>query len=166
MTKNLRITEKTIAIILILWGTFVLIISMFGLYSLIAFALHSPGLGWRQISPSKVFKIYHFEFILSIVTLVAGWLLISGRKLGWASAVVVLIYNSLYFLLSIARENAKETPNTSLLIFSVFASIVFFAFAVILLFKPFRFKYSPGLKSWMGMAILLILLIVDGIVLK
>lgn len=98
--------------------------------------------------------------LLSILSLLAGILLLLQKKIGWILSVALfgaLTIIWVYLLIDYLRDPIED-PRLML-----FFSTLLGFFLVCLLQKPFIRKYSPTKKSWVVISTIVIFLVLDSL---
>jgi hypothetical protein len=159
--KIWTILEKTIAVVLVAAGIFLL----YNEVSVIADVLNSRYIITGKVTYIQLLQIHFLPVILSIISLFGGFMQFFNDKTGWMlSLIATAMFGFLFFISS--RSNAS---NTTLAFASFYKSygltaILFLIFFAMLLLKPFREKYQPTIKNWIWVAAILLSLIIIKII--
>ena len=153
MTRNWKITEKTISILILLWGVFSLILNIWSINLLTQYFT------WKEISIFKLFWNYHFQILISLLTIFAGIMLFLNKKEGWLLSLVIL---AIKFISSITIPFIidVEAETKTIIFYLLFGLIplIFLTMLGILLTKQIRNKYNPTKKTWLIMGSLFAIL--------
>ncbi len=76
MSQLWKITEKVIAIFLIIWGAGLLMFEIYGWYQTFQF-IH---VSWHDFSPTKFLRNYHLDFLLFFIDIVFRYNTITEEK--------------------------------------------------------------------------------------
>ncbi|CAN5426980.1 hypothetical protein BH10BAC2_BH10BAC2_19070 [soil metagenome] len=161
LNKVWTIIEKIIAILLVIAGIFLL----YNEVSVIADVLNSGYIITGKATYLQLLQVHFLPVVLSIVSLFGGCMLFFNDKTGWIlSVIATAMFGFLFFISS--RSNASDTK----LAFATFyksyglTAILFFVFFILLLLRPFREKYQPGVKNWIWLTAILLLLIITKMI--
>ena len=168
---NIRwtITEKTIASILIVLACLQLYSGLSTLKFMLDISFSLGQLTWDKISLTKIFKNYHLQTLLGLVTISGATLLLFNKKLGWilSAAVAVIQAINIILMLVIYKGSNYKKEGFSFVYLLVGLIILFYlAAATLLVQKPFRNKYSPTNKSWLSILVLVLIFFIDKIIFK
>jgi len=137
-----------------------------GLYYTFDMVVENGRFEWRQISFLKVFKNYHLTFLLPLTAIFAGFFLLYSKKIGWTIALIVTFLHAFLFLiLSNKDEVLFIALGKALLIATILFCTLWVSSFIILLFKPFRLKYSATLKNFCVVSICVGIIILDKTIL-
>ncbi len=158
MNRHWYITEKIISLALIIWGGFLLyLICNFLLF---IFTRNS----WADLSLIKIFRNFHIMFFLPLATVVAGFLLLFEKKIGWLMALVCSFLNPFIFLIPKDKYSDNDTSIEGILVTVLIAVFCFVAFGI-LFAKPFRFKYQMTKSNCIAIAAIISVSLLDKLVL-
>ena len=172
MSKNWKIAEKITGLILISWGIFSLIISIWNIYLMYDFWFVRLENSWNKLSLYKITKNHLVNLILHILTLFAGFKLLSNKKTGWILGVVILLYQTINFILLMFTFDIKEDINGETINETLFFSLssllplIFFTLFLFLFLisKQIRTYYKPTKSNWIIIFCLLTVLLVNKII--
>ncbi len=158
MTRLLLISEKAIASLLIAWAGLVSYFLIGGVWTLFEIGIIQP-------MPFVEFvKLYHLVFLLPLLTIVAGFSLLFNKKFGWTLSLASLIINGLFFLIPTEKGKSVLTDGASIIFFSSLAFLSLSLFCI-LVHPAFRTRYNATGKTWLTIAIIAILVLVDKFIL-
>jgi hypothetical protein len=167
MTRNWKITEKSIGVFQIIWGSLTLGLTIWSTKLLFDIGFEHLDYSWEDISISKVIKNYHYQILLPLLTIFAGVLLILNKRIGWLTGVLTSALYGISMISSPWTIENKEMENETLIyIFAGLVSLIFIAITGLLLTKQIRIKYNPTKKTWLIIGLLFILLLLDKLLLK
>jgi hypothetical protein len=165
MTFPLKITEKIISLLLILWGCFSLYFLSKEYYLIFSYGFESGKLSWQEISLFKIFKNFHLIFILPCLTVFAGIFLALNKKIGWVTALIVLLLNALLiFIPSNKSWSIIEKRDFDTIAILIVTELLFFGLFYTLLLKPFRLKYAPVNSAVKVVILTTVLVLLDKII--
>lgn len=170
MTKAFKYSEKTIGGFQIIWGAFSLFVTIWGFINLYDIGVKYHILSWEKISILKMTKTYHFEVLLSILSIISGLLLIGNKKAGWELAIITSFVSAVTVIIILLSNYYKSYMSLTYKTYSIIGNVIFIALfffiSFFLLLKPFRIKYNPTKKTWWILAIIVCLLLLDKIIFK
>ncbi len=159
--KKWVIAEKIIGFILLFWSMYVL----YTVISVIA-AIFSSGYAKsnKTAFTSTVLKD-HLIIIVGILCLFGSCLLLYKDKAGWFLCVVTSLMYSITLLISSRSHALDNTLNFAKYYKSYgVAGLLFFIIFFLLLSKQIRQKYQPTSRTWLWMAGLILLLVIDKLI--
>ena len=163
----MRKFEKSLAIIEILVGLGLIILLIYSWYSVFSYMVENGQTTWSKISILKLIRNAHFIFLSGAMGLVSGILLLKEKKLGWilstSSWIVYCLVTSLIFW---KLEKADGPFNTLNYVLSGLLILIFLIMAGVLTLKPFRLKYKPDSKSWIIIAVITVVFLIDKLLIK
>lgn len=162
MNKTWLIIEKTIGLLLGLWG----IVALYGVTETIADMLNTGYASVNHLTLGTLLVKNHLTLLLALGSLFSGFLLMSGNREGWLFSIVCCIMYLITFYQS-SMLNAADTSkpyNTFFKSYSLVA-LLFFCITIVLLLKPFWKKYHPTSRQLMWPTAVLIILLLDKLVL-
>jgi hypothetical protein len=154
MSKPWRITEKVIAIFLIIWGAGFLCVEIYGMWEI----LQWNQMGWRDISWSKFINNYQLEILLDLLIIFSGIMLLIRKRVGWICAVSVTLFTPFDSLIQLYLVHIFERDIVYLLLVLF---IIFWTIFILLISKPIRLNYFSGKVAWKSVAIIFIVLLTD-----
>ena len=152
-TIRLNLTEKIIAILIILWAAFELFSTLWTLNYLVSTGFEMKVLTWDNISYIKVFKNYHLNILVALLSIFAATFLLFRKRTGWILTIAVCLINVINYVILILNLNGaygKVNSPAFYFIHSVIILIYLF-FIFLLLQRPFKDKYSASNKMWLPM---------------
>jgi hypothetical protein len=159
--KKWVIAEKIIGLILLLW-------SMYVLYTVISVIAAMFSSGYATSSKTAFNSIavkYHFIIIVGILCLFGSCLLLYKDKAGWLLCVVTsLMYGINLFISSHSKALNSTLPFAKYYKSYGIAALLFFIIFFLLLSKQIRQKYEPTSKTWLWIAGLIVLLVIDKLI--
>ena len=167
MTLRLKVIEKIIAILLILWATFELFSIFWTLNYFASTGFEMKLLTWDNISYFKVFKNYHLNIIVPLLSIFSATYLLFRKRIGWILTIAVCLINIIgYFILILNLSGAYDSVNSSTFYFIHGVIIaIYLLFIFLLLQRPFKEKYSATNKMWLPILILIGIYLIDRIIL-
>jgi uncharacterized membrane protein len=156
MTFRVNLIEKIIAILLILWAAFELFCTLWTLNYFASTGFEMKFITWDNISYSKVFKNYHLNILVPLLSIFSAIFLLFRKRIGWILTIAVCLINAIsYVILILNLSGAYDKVNSSIFYFihGVIISI-YLLFIFILLQRPFKDKYSASNKMWLPILIL------------
>ena len=167
MSKDISFSEKVIATFLIIFGVFTLFVIFYGFKVLYDTGTTYSQLTWERISIWKVFKTYHAELILGMLTIIAGFLLFFAKKSGWILAIISSLVNSIIGLILLFKfyfnPEKPDFNKTALISFVLLIVLSFFVICYKLLSESSIGKYNATKQTWWTIIIVGLLLIIDKI---
>src|SRR5579862_3099386 len=154
MTQHWKITEKVIAIFLIIWGAVFLSFEIYGWYQIFQFT----HISWHDFSPSKFLKNYHLDFLLSKLTLLSGIMLLIKKKAGWLFSVSISLFTPFNYLIYL-YFNSDVDKIFYIVYFGI--AVLFWTIFFLLIGKPIRLKYYPDRFVWEYLAIIFVIFLTD-----
>jgi hypothetical protein len=119
---------------------------------------------WQDLSFYKITKNYILSLISPLITIFSGFKLLLRKKIGWALSSVILLYQSINWILSPWSTEIELTENKlQVSLFVSLISLTFFTLCVLLLWKPIRTKYSPTKKTYVIMFSLFSILVLKKV---
>ena len=167
MRKNWKIFEKLLAIVEILVGLSLIILLIYSWSSSFQYMVDSGQIAWSEISILKLIRNAHFIFLSGAMGLVSGILLLKGKKLGWILSVsswIVYCFGTLMILWKL--EKVDDPINIQNYIIVGLLILFFLIMAMVLSLKPFRLKYKPDSKSWITIAVIILVFLLDKLLIK
>jgi len=162
ISKGWNIIEKLIAVILTIASVFVL----YNEISIIAGIVSSGYTAKDGSTYLQLLRTHHLPVVISLIGLFGGSMLFFNDKSGWIlSLIATAMFGVLFYLSSKTNAANNMLPFASFYKSYGITSIIWIIFFIILLWKPFRKKYTPSLKNWLWLAGILALLIIDKIAL-
>lgn len=165
---NRRIIEKVASILLMVWGIVALYYAIIKINYTYAFYLKAEY-EFGEISIFKIIRNFYFPVVIPVVTIVFSILLLLSKRIGWIGSIITSFVNGLGLMILLWKsikdlENGNDGEYS--LEYFIFTSIVIILLVVggVLLNKMFRQKYSPTLKEWIGIVIIIVLLLIDRII--
>ena len=126
MTPRFTFIEKTISLLLIIWGGVFLYFVILGAYYVFNAGFKDGNISWQTISFARIIKNYHLQILLPLATSLAGLLLLFNKKIGWTCALITLLLNSFLFLIPADRTSrALQTQDTEFLFSIILVILVF-----------------------------------------
>ncbi|MES1181749.1 MAG: hypothetical protein ABUL44_03045 [Flavobacterium sp.] len=167
MTLPLKLIERIIAILLILWATFELFATFWTLNYFASTGFEMKLLTWDNISYFKVFKTYHLNILVPLLSIFSATYLLLQKRTGWILTIAVCLINAIsYVIFSLNLTGTYDNLDNSTFYFvnGVIASI-YLLFLFLLLQRPFKDKYSASNKIWTPILIMTGIYLVDRIIL-
>ena len=155
------VAEKCIGVILLLWAIFV----FYSVVSTIAGMYRSGYMATGKITFSSIVSANHFNIIISILCLFGSCMLLYKDRTGWVLCVISsLIFGITLFISSRSKASDSTLPLANYYKSYGAAALLFFAIFILLLLKPIRERYKPISKTWLWMAGIILLLVIDKII--
>ena len=167
MAFRLTIIEKIISIFLILWAGLELFSIFYTLETIISFGLEQKFLTWNNLSFSKIFKNYHLNILVSILSLFSAAFLLFQKRIGWILTIAVCIINIFSYLIPLLNINEayNKINNSTFYLIGGILIAVFSTFITLLLQKGFRDKYYFSTKMCYTILIITSIYLTDRILL-
>jgi len=150
MTSRYSTIEKIISILLFAWGVTFFVGAIISNYNFFQLQFKNGNLNWQTISFLKIFRRYHLIILLALATIFAGASLFRNKRVGWTLAMTTLLLNALLPFIPIDKYD--EVFYKNFLFQEALLSIAFVTLFFILLLKPFRQKYNVTNKTWLTIA--------------
>jgi|GEM_PF-3498064 len=173
MRNNWKITEKIIGCLLILWGGFYFVISIWVFKNDLDVAFAYSNNSWDDLSLLKIIKNYHFKLLLPLITLIVGLLLLLKKRLGWLLSVVFTLLWPATLLIhlwdlytKILEDDIFEENLVPICTVIGFISLILLTMFGLLMTKQIRSNYNPTIKSWLIMIVLFATLLIDKILIN
>lgn len=158
--RGWMVVEKCIGLILLIWAIFVL----YSVVSTIAGMYRSGYMATGKITFASIASKNHFNIIISILCLFGGCMLLYKDKTGWMLCVISsLIFAATLFISSRSKAGDNTLPFAGYYKSYGIAALVFFAIFFLLLAKQIRERYKPTSKTWMLIAGIILLLVIDKV---
>jgi hypothetical protein len=110
-------------------------------------------------------KRYNAVILICFTEIVAGVLMLFNQKKGWMFAIIALVSDLLFPAISLLSERTETTrlfdKNDNLIFFYVGWFLVFGSMLAFMLLKAVRFKYAPTIKTYVIIACVSGLILVD-----
>jgi hypothetical protein len=109
-------------------------------------------------------KHYNAVILICFTEIVAGFLILFNQKTGWMFAIITLVSDLLFpaiRLLSERTETTRLLDKNDNLIFYVGWFLVFGSMLAFMLLKAVRFKYAPTIKTYVIIAGVSGLILID-----
>ena len=167
MTFRLNLIEKIIAIVVILWAVLELFSTLWTLNYLTSTGFEMKLLTWGNISFSKVFKNYHLNIIVPLLSIISAVFLVFHKRIGWILTITGCIINVIsYTILFLNLTGAYDKINNSTyyLVNGVIIAINLL-FIFLLLQRSFKDKYFATNKMWSPIIIITSIYLIDRIIL-
>ena len=156
MTRSWSIAEKIISITLLIWGGLLLCYSSRSVYYLLQLV------SFKDLSVMTTVKNYYLIFLLPLATAIGGLLLLFGKRIGWIMSLITLFLNAVVFLIPNNRnDNSFNSHSASTKFYLLLIMICCLAALIVLLTKPFRTKYQPTENTWLTIAIVLLVVVLE-----
>ena len=147
MSKRWSIIEKIIASIQILFGLFWICLTFYMIDKHLEI-VYRMGYEWNDISIWKISHHYYDFLLKSLFAIVSGVLLIRGKLSGWLlSEVTWWSFGIAIFRVFFTSTNDDRDAIPKIFFITLFTII--FLFNLILISKPFLYKYRPTIKNWL-----------------
>lgn len=168
MTKLITYAEKAIGGFHMIWGTFSIFLSIYGMNNLYDFGGEHFQLTGEKISILKLLKTYQFELLLSTLLCVSGILLILNKKSGWQLAIITSFVTALpdiqnLILFDYGKSN-QVFNNETIIVLQMIIVALFLLIAFTISSGPFRKKYNPTKGNWWAIIIITAFLLCDKII--
>lgn len=154
-------TEKTIGVLHLILGCFVLWASIATLNTIWNHGVQHNGLNWETVSFGKVFKMFHFQWITGVLTLISGLLLLFHKRAGWITAILAAFFNGVRAVVFLFATDYPNSRSVMLMMGIGMLAALCFLICFMLLGFDYREKYRPTNSTWMVMAIVTIALLLD-----
>lgn len=154
-------TEKTIGVLHLALGCFVLWASITTLNSIWNHGAQHSGLNWETVSFGKVFKMFHFQWITGALTLFSGALLLFHKRIGWITAILAAFFNGVRAVVFLFATDYPNNKSTMLMMGIGMLAALCFLICFMLLSIDYREKYRPSNNTWMLMSLVTVLLLID-----
>ncbi|SEE50289.1 hypothetical protein SAMN04487765_2846 [Tenacibaculum sp. MAR_2010_89] len=164
MKKKWEITEKVIGAFQIFFGILILVLEIWSIKLSFNIGLKHYNYSWENISIFKVFKNYHYQILIPLLTIFAGVTLMLKKRIGWLFGVVTSVLHVMSMILFSVTNATVE--NKYLNFIYVFISTLFILITVLLMNKHIRSKYNLTKQTWVIIGLLLILLFLDKLFIK
>jgi len=160
MKKSWNIIEKVIATLLQAWA-------LFYVYSLSSHNTETVRLLSKSaVNYGLLIKAFHLNYLIGVLCFVGGIGLLYDKRWGWVSCIIsTLVFTG---LMLVSGRNGITTEQNEHMVNSISYLIVaalFIATFILLVQKPFRVKYRPNMLTWLLIAGVIVLVIVDKSVL-
>lgn len=171
MTKNWKITKKTIGAIQLAWGGFFLIFIILSVFDSIESTIAQSHLNEADISTLKVVNLFHHSIIVSIITLIAGILLLLNKRIGWLMSIVACASNFISIILSpiliVNNSQDLDLADIDLNTYVSFGLVALIPLVVLMLLlsKPILNNYNPTKKTWLIALITFTMILADQLIL-
>lgn len=154
-------TEKTIGVLHLVLGCFVLWASIATLNTIWNHGVQHNGLNWETVSFGKVFKMFHFQWITGVLTLISGLLLLFHKRAGWITAILAAFFNGVRAVVFLFATDYPNSRSVMLMMGIGMLAALCFLICFMLLGFDYREKYRPTNSTWMVMAVVTIALLLD-----
>jgi len=154
------IVEKIIGFILLAWSVFVL----YSVFSTIAGAYSSGYIKTGKTSFGSMAAGHHLIILVSILCLFGSCMLLYKDKTGWLLCVATSFFYGINLFISSRSKAIDDSLPFAKYYKSYGASaLLFLIIFVLLLLNPIRKKYQPTLQTWIIIAALIAVMILDKI---
>ena len=155
------VAEKCIGVILLLWAIFI----FYSVVSTMAAMYRSGYMATGKITFSSIVFANHFNIIISILCWFGSCLFLYKDRTGWMLCVI----SSLIFGITLFISSRAKASDSTLSLANYYksygaAALLFFVIFVLLLLKPIRERYKPISKTWLWMAGIVLLALIDKII--
>ncbi|WP_159021503.1 hypothetical protein [Formosa sp. L2A11] len=169
MRKTYNIIEKTISIVLIVSGIFILWLSLDLLLDKLDIVVRSNDNSYSGLSHYYYgyFRDFHLVVIFALLSIISGILLLKSKKNGWLLSAIVFIGFPISILLRnwLNPESDFHNPGNSTVI-AIGTTILLLLVGVLHFAKPFKKKYNVNSKDILFILLGLGIIIVDIYVFK
>lgn len=153
--------EKVIGSILLLWAVYV----FYSVVSTMAGMYRSGFMATGRITLSSIISGNHFNIIISILCLFGSCMLLYKDRTGWMLCVI----SSLVFGLTLFISSRSKAADSTLPLAGYYksygaAALLFLLIFILLLLKPIRERYKPTSKTWLWIAGIILLIVIDKII--
>jgi hypothetical protein len=155
------VAEKFIGVILLLWAIFI----FYSIVSNMSAMYRSGYMAAGKITFSSIVFANHFNIIISILCWFGSCLFLYKDRTGWMLCVISSLIFGITLFIS-ARAKASDSTLSLANYYKSYgaAALLFFVIFVLLLLKPIREKYKPISKTWLWMAGIVLLAVIDKII--
>ena len=155
------VAEKFIGVILLLWAIFI----FYSIVSNMAAMYRSGYMAAGKITFSSLVFANHFNIIISILCWFGSCLFLYKDRTGWMLCVISSLIFGITLFIS-ARAKASDSTLSLANYYKSYgaAALLFFVIFVLLLLKPIRERYKPISKTWLWMAGIVLLAVIDKII--
>jgi hypothetical protein len=164
MNKRWLITEKVIAIFLILWGIFILAEDFYSIFNNYHYALRYLDANNEKISYLK-FSLKYNLMLLDVIPIIGGILLMATKKIGWLLSFLSVVLNSFLYLIPSDKIQKDAFKHIQVILILVCISIFFLTLTIVLASKPFRNRYKPTSGTWFIILISVSFVVIDKLLL-
>jgi hypothetical protein len=159
--KKWGVAEKIIGFILLLW-------SMYVLYTVISVMAAKFSSGYATSNKTAFTSTVirdHFIIIVGILCLFGSCLLLYKDKTGWLLCVVTSLMYGINLFIS-SRSNALDNTLPFAKWYKSYGvvALLFFIIFFLLLSKQIRQKYQPTSRTWLWMAGLILVMVIDKLI--
>ena len=127
----------------------------------------SGQITWSEISILKLIRNAHFIFLSGAMGLVSGILLLKNKKMGWIlsfSSWIIYCFGTLIIFWKTGKVDGPISTQNYMLIGILI--LIFIIMAIVLTLKPFMLKYKPDSKSWITIAVITLVFLIDKLLIK
>lgn len=156
MNKRWTIIEKVISTLLQAWA-------LFYIYSLTSTLLGTARMPSRLTMANTItFKMFHVNYIMGVLCFAGGIGLLYDKRWGWVLCLITTLVFTGLMLVSgrngiTAEKNEHMMMSVSYLVVAALFAIMF----LLLVQKPLRLKYKPNVVTWLLVAGVIILVVID-----
>jgi hypothetical protein len=155
--------EKTISIIQIASAIFLIWFAIDNLLMIIEVS-HRPYFRGAEISILKLFRTYHLNIILGLISLISGIALLFQKFWSWALSVIFWFSFSFSLFISMIKLYLKKPIfEIDKILLTVFIVLIFACGGIILINENFRKKYTPNKSTWIIIISTIFIIILDRI---
>jgi hypothetical protein len=164
MSQRFKIAEKIVATVLVIWGAFILY-SVIGFLYYFVSVLHLKHNPHWQYSYARTFKNFHISILWPLTAIIGGFLLLFDKKAGWAMALITLLLNIfLFFIPQYQNDKIFTGHPATFWIYEATLFTIWLASLYVLLQKPIRKKYAVANKTYLFVALVTGLVLLDKVV--
>jgi len=163
MNKTWKVFERTVSGLQILLGITIMILVLCNL----KFILEHLDYSWSDISIYKITKNNHHVFAKGFLGVISGILLFRNKLIGWILSIAFWLINGIGIILTFILKNNEDNKiiNSSIeYIILGLMVVTFLSLAISFTAKQFRIKYAPNKKSWITIALIFLIFVIDGLI--
>ncbi|SHJ21466.1 hypothetical protein [Flavobacterium terrae] len=155
--------EKIISTIQIATAIFLIWFSIDNLLMIIE-VVHRPYFGGAEISILKLFKTYHLNIILGLISLVSGIGLLFQKFWAWTLSIIFWFSISSSLFISMIKLNLKKPVlEINKILLTVFILLILACIGLILVKENFRKRYIPNRSTWIIILSTIFIILLDRI---
>ena len=159
MTSRYSTIEKVISILLFGWGVTFLVGTIISNYNFLQLEFKNGMLSWQTISFFNIFRRYHLMILLALATIFAGVSLFLNKRVGWTFAIITLLLNAILPFIPVDKYDGLFYSH--FIFQEILFSLAFASLFLILLLRPFREKYNVTNKTWLIIATITGIIIIE-----
>lgn len=122
--------------------------------------MEKPDFEKYDVSWSEFFIIHQFILIISLLFIIAGFLLFRYKKAGWYTSIAAWLTFGITSLVILKPSSTWTMSKSGYWAFGI-VSVVTIAVVIILLTKSVREKYSVNKKSWVYLCLILLFFLLN-----